>query len=310
MTELAVPSVNERDIDLLLLEEVVASPAFLSWFLSSIGLPDVPLVAAARSVSTETGESDIELTVRCDSGLTKVLIENKIDAPLQPRQPERYTERARNYVQHGVCSAVVTVIAAPSRYLAGAARNGAFDTSITYESILEWFEAAQHLGKRQQYKTTLLHAAIQRGQIGWQLVPNEMVTKFWHDYWQYATRHFPALHMKKPSAKPASSGAIFFKPLALPKEVTLRHDMNGQVNLLLAGQRARIADLQAVCGHRLRADMRLEPAAQSAVIRIDVPYVDMAAGFEASEHKVSAALQAASDLVAWYAQVFGGAGAA
>ena len=108
MAEVKISFANECDIDLFLLEEIVASPSFLSWLLSSIGLPSGELVSVARSVHTETGESDIELIVRSQPQLTKVLIENKIDAPLQPRQAERYRERAVSYIQQDICSYAVS----------------------------------------------------------------------------------------------------------------------------------------------------------------------------------------------------------
>jgi len=79
-----VHGICERDIDLLLLEELVASADFRVWFLGELGIrPDATLKQAERSVSAVSGESDLALTFRAGGETVRVLVENKVDAPLQ-----------------------------------------------------------------------------------------------------------------------------------------------------------------------------------------------------------------------------------
>jgi hypothetical protein len=88
-----VQSITERDIDLLLLEELNVSPDFSSWFYSKVmsGNPSPILKGAWHSVSDpELGESD--LIAIYDNGHA-ILIENKIDAVEQLKQAERYRLR-------------------------------------------------------------------------------------------------------------------------------------------------------------------------------------------------------------------------
>src|SRR5262245_48360101 len=117
MTNIQINGIFERDIDLLLLEEFVASPTFLAWFLKEIQLPDnAVLTDAARSVVTPTGESDLELTLESSLGVIRVLIENKVGALLQPEQAERYRGRAESHKHNQDCSRAVTAILAPKAY--------------------------------------------------------------------------------------------------------------------------------------------------------------------------------------------------
>jgi hypothetical protein len=59
-----IRGVNERDIDVLLLEEFVSSPTFLRRFLDKIDVDaSWVLLCAARSVNTSNGESDLELRI-------------------------------------------------------------------------------------------------------------------------------------------------------------------------------------------------------------------------------------------------------
>ena len=102
MATIEVSGVCERDVDLLLLEELVASRPFFEWFLGRVGIsPSAELIAVARSVTTSNGESDLELTIKLDDRIRKILVENKIDSIFQPRQADRYCERAAGYLRDG-----------------------------------------------------------------------------------------------------------------------------------------------------------------------------------------------------------------
>ena len=297
--------VCERDIDLLLLEEFVASPSFLSWFLGEIGLPaSATMIAAERSVTTTTGESDLELTLEHEARRIKVLVENKVDAMFQPRQPERYRDRAAGYVRGQTCHSVVTVILGPEKYFEVETDHFGFDHQVTYESVLDWFQEADHLGVRALHKCALLRGAIERGRTGWRLVPDETVTAFWLSYWELANSVAPKLRMAKPAVKPSSSSFIYFRPPALPRTVSLVHKVAyGNVDLQFSGQGEELGILHARWAERLGPRMRWERAAESAALRVSIPPIDMSAPFAESESNAREALGAALELLGWYMRV-------
>lgn len=107
-------------MDLLLLEEFIASRAFGVWFARQIvdaSLDVGECKDAQRSVTDATGESDLEVTFANGCGqCTRFLIENKVGGGLQPRQAERYRLRGTRYVSQGLCTRYYSVIVAPSRY--------------------------------------------------------------------------------------------------------------------------------------------------------------------------------------------------
>lgn len=296
--------VCERDIDLLLLEEFVASPDFLAWFLHQLGMePPFTLISVACSVSTTTGESDLEITIQHGDEVVKLLIEDKIGAPLQQDQAMRYRERAAMYVKNRKCSNALTVIIAPEEYFGRNDEKLGFDRRVNHEAVLKWFEGAKELKSRQSYKLALLRAAIEHGTLGWKLVPDRVITEFWREYWKIADSHWPELRMRKPQDKPATSSFIYFSPLGLAKNVVLVHKVPyGNVDLQFGGMGERIGDLERLYRARLEAEMRIDRAAKSGVIRIRVPEIDMASPFSVSEPAVREALGAASWLLSWYRQ--------
>jgi len=277
LEDIALTGVTERDVDLLLVEEVISSPGFVSWLLGQIGLdPSGTLSDIKHSVNTTNGESDIELDIRYGANLVKVLLEDKIDAPLQSCQAERYTDRAATYVKGKAYSMAVTLLVAPSDYAGGQDNLAGFDKRISYESVIEWFSNNEELGNRRLYKRSLLTSAIERGGSPWQLVPNEKTTAFWRDYWTIAERFANDLRMPKPTKKPATSSFIFFKPPGLALNVKLIHKVPyGKVDLQFAAMADHLDKLENDYGTKMDPDMTIVKASRSGAIRINVPELNL-----------------------------------
>ncbi len=184
-------TVRERDLDLLLLEEMYVSPAFRQWIAQKLGLPlDAAYSAGHHSVKDAFGESDIELDFATEAGVYRVLIENKIDARFQLDQAIRYTKRADHYVREKQCTKCQTVLFAPRDY---ATRRGAdFGKVLLYEELRDWYLQHGASDDRTRWKTTLLDVAIKKYQTdstrSAQKQPNERANKFWYAYWTMASQ--------------------------------------------------------------------------------------------------------------------------
>jgi hypothetical protein len=97
-----LPRLYERDIDVLLQEELIFNPAVALLFAKALGFDQPLLVRDCRlSVVDNTGETDVFALFEVEGRKGVLLIENKIDAGFMPRQPERYRERAASLVDEG-----------------------------------------------------------------------------------------------------------------------------------------------------------------------------------------------------------------
>lgn len=145
--EVGVVSGREARLDLLLAEELSVDHDLVSWFLAEAGVPRThPALPSAEVAGVRArvnywdaspdippeaqGETDLDLTIRWDDGSElAVLIEDKVWAGFQDRQPERYVQRAR--AQGGVA-----VLVAPASYLAThQAEAAVFDGAISVDAI-------------------------------------------------------------------------------------------------------------------------------------------------------------------------------
>ena len=132
-------SVTERDIDHLLMEEFHVSDDFVAWFCGKLGLHGISPAGAWHSLSDTDGESDLLLRVLQGDRRIGVLIENKVGAPEQDLQAERYHLRGIKSREQGKLDDYVTVMCAPQRYLDALSPTSAYQHRISYELIAAWF---------------------------------------------------------------------------------------------------------------------------------------------------------------------------
>ena len=104
MTDVQLPRLYERDIDVLLQEELVFNRKVCEVISEALRLKGALCVQQCRlSVVDQTGETDLFAHFSIGDQQGVLLIENKIDAAFQPRQPERYRERAAKLARESEC---------------------------------------------------------------------------------------------------------------------------------------------------------------------------------------------------------------
>ncbi|MDO8749833.1 MAG: hypothetical protein Q7K03_01630 [Dehalococcoidia bacterium] len=305
--KVAIAGVCERDIDLLLLEEFLSSHEFRHWFIAQILGTEYDIrgfVNAQRSVTESSGESDLEVGVVDGAGsVIRLLIENKVNANLQPQQAERYRERGELYTVRHECAIYRTVIVAPKRYFGLDNSTKGFDSRVTYEAVLEWFQEATVLEERRKYKIALLKSAIDKGNVGYQILEDAPVTDFFRQYWELARELAPELAMKEPSSKPSRSDWVYFRPVVLPGNVEICHKMyKGWMDLQFAGKGDHVNEMYHALRAYLEPGMRVTRAGKSGVVRLMVPRLNRSMPFMDQKTDVCSAVGAAQSLFQWFLQ--------
>ncbi len=145
--------VYERHLDLLLAEELECRPSFAGWLLSRGVLHGHPpterpvecTVTVSNIDSTidpdAAGEDDLLAELRwADGTIGRLLIEDRLDAVLQPRQFERYALRAA--VHQEEVDVVGAVAIAPRSYLTSNEQHLAGLGAVAIEEIVGELERA------------------------------------------------------------------------------------------------------------------------------------------------------------------------
>ncbi len=293
-------AVYERDIDLLLLEELTVSPEFGAWFAECVFGSDVlPIdnAAAWHSISDSLGESDLVFEFensrheRC-----AILAENKVDAPAQPNQGVRYQQRGAiglkdyGWVKNKIC------IVAPQRYLESHGDDVSnYHAKLAYEDIRSWFTDRSSSGQaRYKYKAEVLTVAIEQSRRGRLPKYDAQSTKFWRDYWQFSVNEFPELEMKDPGERGLTSTWVYFPNTHIGKGRSLIHRFETPVvELVLDVSADQVNALKAKYEMMLGKDAVIEAVGKSAAIRIEVTPIDIRKEFEGQIDAVREGLRAA-----------------
>lgn len=294
----------ERDIDLLLAEEFKVSPEFATWFLGKTKFAgrQASVVDVSVSKSDYTGESDL-VVIYTDSSSTAryaIHIEDKIDAPLQPQQEQRYRQRAEYEMSQGDYGDYDLVLCSPTFYLKNPPDAGRFDTYVSYEEIAE-FIANSDPSPRGQYRSHFVATSTSTKINSWKKVDDEVTNRFWQDAYKIASHEFPILEMKEPNLTKGSNW-INFCPHDMPT-------MPRRVYISFKGERGYMdLTLERCIAHKfdeqiqllLGPDMTVHQTGQSAAIRLQVRGFSVAEPLEDNEPKVREAFGACAKLIQFY----------
>ena len=109
--EIKLERICERDIDLLLMRLFVSNSNVCELFYNKAGLTDYKIESVQHSAIDLYGESDIEVLMQKDGFRYLIMIEDKIDAPAQAEQYERYVKRGKKYIKENVIDDFLVFIA-------------------------------------------------------------------------------------------------------------------------------------------------------------------------------------------------------
>lgn len=288
-------TIEERDIDLLLMEEFHVSPTFVAWFAEQAALDGKAgaFAGAWHSLSEEYGETDLLLRLQVGNERLALLIENKIAAPEQNQQDIRYHIRGVRGREAGRYERFATCICAPQVYLDGLPPTSAYEHRVAYEAIRDWFAGVD--GARAAWRKHIMEEAIEQGRRGYVMVVSGIKTAFHLSYWEHLQRRHPALLMRKPGDKGPKSDWMMIRGIGMPPKVTLIHK-NDQGYMDLQFEKTAAPAL-AARRETWPEEIRIVQRNNAAALSIPVPKCDMAAGFETQVGQVEEALAAAYRLL-------------
>ena len=293
----------ERDIDLLLAEEFLVNPSFADWMKAKtdIGSRKARIVDVFVSKANNLGESDLIALYELDDGKRfALMIEDKVDAPLQPEQAQRYRLRAEQEVQASLCAAYAVFLCAPHFYLENCSGAEAFDGRISFEEIAA-FLRGESATPRAEYRASFLESAATRRVNNWVREIDEQTEEFWEAAYQLATKEFPILEMKRLKVTKDSTW-INFRPRDMPTQprrvyIFMKGD-RGQMDLTFTGVTAH--QFHQRVSHLLEPEMTIHQTAASAAVRLEVAGFTISEGLEIGLPKLKAAFQACERLIQFY----------
>jgi hypothetical protein len=219
---------TERDIDLLLVEELFSSLDFTCWIAGLVGIM-FPIVRwdVKHSKRRTRSRREIDIFVEmqhADGARSAILIENKLDASEQPDQAESYREELDALASDYHMAAMIIVC--PEAYAAKHPEfTGKFDATVSYESLCGYFREMEaivgsDLILRHRFRGDILEQAIYKYRRGYTAIPDATVGDFNARYVtllsELAPEILPGPSMLKPANPRESTSMIFNEKASFP----------------------------------------------------------------------------------------------
>lgn len=293
---------QERDLDLFILEELSSDSGFDRWFAERIGLTGFRCQKAAHSVSAKShakwGETDVLAFFANEGEHVAVLIEDKIAADFTESQAKRYHERAADLIARSEAQRYLTVLIAPSIYLGGVPKADPWDRTVSMEDLRHWFAKADtaHAIWRKLALDQCLERVAKSKSVG-----DAEVRRFSEAFASFLQQQTGGVFSHKITGD--KWGFIINNP-EIPSNVQLAWK-NGRARVDLTftgphvGKARHVPPPQGV-------SLRLADGAslKSDIFGIDVPMVDMSADFLGQIAAIDEVIAAARELLPLVPQVW------
>jgi hypothetical protein len=266
---------TERDVDLLLVEELIADISFVELVIAkafgrSLSRSDIKAhgVHHSKRRILNRREIDITLTVdRFDKLPIIVMLENKLDTSDQPLQAESYKSEAEDLVAGGYAEEVRTLLVCPEHYRReNSTFEKKFDGVLIYEEVLAHLRSRLtavegELALRLNHRANLIDQAITKGRRGYDPVPFAPIAAFNAEYVSVVRDQFPKLVPGPAMLKTDRLGesvTMIFGPGTLPAweflpQMRLVHQLReGNVNVNFYGWGDFFSELASQIGSDLR----------------------------------------------------------
>ncbi|MBV1934154.1 MAG: hypothetical protein KUG59_05665, partial [Parvibaculaceae bacterium] len=299
-----IHSFQERDIDLLIAEELRVNTAFAEWFVHQAA-PYLSLKGTAVrtrvSVVEDGSESDVIACFRDGNGrIHRIFIEDKITAPMMPKQLERYLRRAEAELLRSEVTGFSVVLFAPAAYSA-TLPDGV--TSISFE------DAADALRKfsndpRSAYRAAFLDDAVPTTSVGERDIriveTDPYIADWWDKVYLMLDREFPGFFLPPQIQYPRS---VYFSPRTSAMPNYLRVDLKGHLGEVdLAFKNLPVKSLTTGLAG-LEAPGQLIENSKSSALRItDLAPFQITDGYKIIETHVRTAYAAAATLLTYWSK--------
>lgn len=286
-------------MDLIFLEEFVASSEFADIFLKHIDLCGAKAVSIEHSkTDPEYGESDLTIIVDKCGVKHALLIEDKIDAIAMPDQAERYFKRGELGVKNGEYNSFDVFIVAPEKYLRENREAQKYPHHISYEEIALYFKDQENC--RAQFKYQMVVQAVKKQKSGHQLIESEEATAFWDAYIDYQKDKYPSLWLTSTKG-PRSITSTWTWYRTVIKDVLIYHKCEkGFMDLTFPNQSERIVafekELFNILGNVNDLGVFLVKTGKSVALRIEVPVIDIKKSFNEHIDEIEVCFKAANKL--------------
>jgi|LGOV01.1.fsa_nt_gb hypothetical protein len=271
--EISLKYVSERDLDLLVLEEIISSKSFLNIFLKRLNIPNAEVLSVIHSLTHMTlGESDLTIILKVNDKKHAILLENKIDAIAMENQSGRYTKRGNIGIKENQYDSFDVFLIAPQQYYNSNDEAKKYPYFIAYEEFKDYFK--RNNDPRSNYKLQVIKNAIEKEDNGYQPVEHLMITKFWSGYYKFKNENYPHLYLKEVKGPRGSIANWPGYKTDLKNSRIIHKSDRGYVDFTFFGTYHDFGYLKELFKDILDDSITINRSSKSSFLRINVPEIN------------------------------------
>lgn len=291
-------TISERDMDLLFVESISTDFGFCKLMLDKTDLSGASfqiISAELSKMDSSFGESDITVVINIDGTKYGLLIEDKIDAIAMPDQHGRYIKRGEKGIKAGEYSGFRVFIICPKKYYENNDEAKLYEHLVTYEECRDYFEGKSD--PLSAFRRRQLEQAIAKAKKPAVLNVDEKANSFLKQYIKYQKEHYPSLDM---STRDDKNGWWTDYRTELGKVIINHKIREGYVDLTFSGASEKTDRAKAIADWARRHKIPVASVVKtkkSAMLRIQVPRIDIEKGFESVDYdELNQCLEAVKEL--------------
>lgn len=280
--------IYERDIDMLIAEEIVSNYDFFNLFLNKIGKKCEKVFKVEISKTHQKyGESDVTVIYNFEGVKHALLIEDKIDAIAMDNQYGRYVKRGEIGIQNKEYTCFDVFIVAPEVYLISNGEAQKYPNHMSYENLIAYFEKKNDI--KSSFQESKLRRAIIKKETGYNMIADDAVTSYRNQYIDYCIEFYPGIVLRsKKDIKPKAAVWLFFKTVM--KELYICHKSDrGYVDLTFSNVGDHLIELGELL-EKMIPDLDLNKynivkVGKAGALRLYVPLLDFSIDFKEVNRK-------------------------
>lgn len=289
MAELKIDRVVPRDIDLLVVENIIKKPEFARIFLGRGETGPLSLVSMKYWQEDSSGKPDLTAVFQTETDRVMLLLVDNAAKMVRESNKSMLKNTGERSIQEGLCDRYRCCILAPRVDLVANREELEGIPVVSYE-ILKDELAGDPWGE------FLLRRGIADRAVPFSSKVNQSVLSFWDKYYKYVRNTYPDLSMNRVNEKVGFQSTTVHFTTSAPGVSIYHKGPEGIIDVMTRLKKYDYSHFEESIRPFLFPGMKTKPKGKDALIYIEVPVIDFSGSFEAQKKNLDQVLESVVNL--------------
>lgn len=285
MAELRIDRVGPRDIDLLVVENIIKNPEIARLFLGRGEAGPLNLISLKYWQEDSPGKPDLTAVFQTEKDRVMLLLVDNAAKMVYQSNKNTLKNIGEKSLENGLCDRYRCCVLAPRVDLVANREELEGIPVVSYE-ILRDELAGDPWGE------FLLRRGIADRAVPFSAKVNQTVLAFWDKYYQYVKKTYPDLSMNRVNEKVGFQSTTVRFSTSAPGVQIFHKGPEGVVDVVTRLKQYGYSHFEESIRPFLFPGMKTKPKGKDALIYLEVPVIDFSVDFDAQKNQLDQVLEA------------------